>query len=209
MGKSNKKKGAEDNGVDEQVAASSDVSKVVIMEAAIKDDFCNYKYEFVGGHFDGFVPNVNGKGIIDEDLRNAFLKLNVHLAVADDIFKHSDVAIKSISSMHKHELAQLYFVTGFKMKGGEDNECIVLIGTKFLSTGSRMSLESPKIPIDPSSSYKWYNELKQAADDCRHEVMAYHEGKFTNVEKDEEEEPVLKQTKMKFDSGADKFDTEE
>lgn len=46
-----------------------------------------------------------------------------------------------------------------------------------------MSIETPKIPIDAASHYKWYNELKEASDKARLEVELYKGGKFTLPEK--------------------------
>lgn len=164
----------------------SQESKISITGAEIKDDFCHYSYEIISGKPTGFTHSVKGKGIIDNDMKNAFSKLNVHLAVIDDVYKHSDVQIGDIDSMHSDDLALLFTVTGFKVKGGEENQSVILIGNKYLSAGSRMKLESPKIPIDNLSSYKWYNELKSAIDKCRQEVEAYHNGKYTPVEVEEE-----------------------
>jgi hypothetical protein len=171
----------------------SQESKISITGAEIKDDFCHYSYEIISGKPTGFVHSVKGKGIIDDDMKNAFAKLNVHLAVIDDVYKHSDIQIGDIDSMHTDDLALLFNVTGFKIKGGEENASIVLLGTKYLSAGARMKLESPKIPIDSLSSYKWYNELKTASDKCREEVEAYHNGKYTQVEVEEEEKPDARQ----------------
>ena len=156
-------------------------TEISITAAKIKDDFCEYSYEIAGGKSIGFTHNVKGKGIIDDDLRNAFAKLNVHLAVVDDVFKHAGVTIDSISTMHNDELTMLYNVTEIKVKGGEENESVILIGNKYLSGGSRMELEGPKVAIDSLSSYKWYNELKEATDKVREEVLAYHNGKYTVV----------------------------
>jgi hypothetical protein len=183
---------------------------ISIVKAEIKDDFCNYDYEVTEGKATGFTHGVKGKGVIDDDMRTAFSKLAVHLAVIDDMYKHSGKTIEDIDQHHSDELATLYSVTGFKIVGGEDSEAIILIGNKYLSGGSRMKLESPKTSIDASSSYKWWNELKTAADKCREEVSMYHNGKYT-IEEVEEEEEVLKQTKMTFtmgDGAPDDFENE-
>lgn len=169
-----------------------------VRSADIKDDICNYSLEIIRGKKVGWTANEKGKGLIEDDLRNAFAKLNVHLAYCDDVFKHNKLDIDDIDTMHTDELAMLYMVTGFKIKGGESNESIILIGNKYLSSGSRMELESPKISIDNLSSYKWWNELKAAADQCREEVALYHEGKFTAVETEDDEESGLQQTSMTF-----------
>lgn len=137
---------------------------ISIKEAKIKDDFCLYKYEEATGKSIGFIHKVDGKGVIDDDMRNAFARLNVHLAFIDDVFKHSGTAIEDIDKMHNDELTLLYTCTGFKINGGDENESIILIGTKYLSAGARMEIETPRIAIDSLSSYKWHNELKTEAD---------------------------------------------
>lgn len=180
---------------------------IEIREALIKDDFCNYKYEIVSGKAIGFTHGVVGKGVIEDDMRNAFARLNVHLAVIDDVYKHSGVQIGDIDSMHNDELALLYTVTGIKIKGGEENEAVILIGNKYLSSGARMELESPKIAIDSLSSYTWHNELREAVRMVREEVALYHFGKYTPVKVEEPEEDP-KQSKIGFDKEEDEESAE-
>jgi hypothetical protein len=169
----------------------------VIKDATIKDDFCNYGYEIKSGIGIGDTHNVKGSGIIDNDLREALGVFNVHLAAIDDAFKFSKYEIEDIDKEHVHELTGLYSVTGFKMSGTEEAESIILIGSKYVSAGGRIKLETPKIPLDSASSYKWYNELKAAADTAREEVALYKEGKCTPPEEEETDGP-LKQTTIKF-----------
>lgn len=176
-----------------------------IMEADIKDDFCNYKYEVIEDIGLGDTHKVDGNGIIEDDMRKAFAVFNVHLAVIDDVFKHSGIEIQDIDKLHGHDLTFLFNVTGFKIKGGKDNESIILIGNKYVnSAGGRLEVKSPRIPLDTMSSYKWYNELKAAAEKAREEVALYKEGKYTPVEVEEPAED-LKQTKISFDHPAEGF----
>lgn len=170
-----------------------------ITMAAIKDGFCNYSYEIIDGVGLGDSHAVKGSGLIEDDMRDAFAVFNVHLAVIDDVFKHSDIEFEDINKMHSEELTGLYHVTGFKIKGSKDNESIILVGNKYVSqAGGRLELETPKIPLDNLSSYKWYNELKIAADKARLEVALYKEGKYTAIEI--EEETDLKQTSITFEN---------
>lgn len=161
----------------------------IITDAALKDDFCNYTFEITEGIGVGDTHAVKGKGIIKDDLRHAFGKLNVHLALIDDVFKHSGIEIDDIDKYHTDDLTTLYTVTGIKVKGSKENESVILIGNKYVSSaGGRIELASPKIPMDNLSSYKWYNELKAAVDDVRNEVELYKEGKYTPVETDDDED---------------------
>jgi hypothetical protein len=186
------------DGIEKLLGSSQEEKEFIIKDATIKDDFCNYSYEIASGIGLGDMHSVKGKGIIEDDMRNAFASFNVHMACIDDVFKHSGVEVEDIDSMKDDQLTFLYTVTGFKIKGGKDDESIILIGNKYVSSaGGRIELETPKIPLDNLSSYKWYNELKAAADDARREVELYKEGKYTSPEADEPEEK-FSQTKMTF-----------
>ena len=166
----------------------ADGVSIGIQAAEIKDDFCPYSYEVLTGTHAGFEHSIKkAPGIIMDSLREAFAQLNVHLAVVDDVFKHAGIEIEDIDTMHNSEIAQLYTVTGIKIKGGDENASVILIGNKYLSGGSRMKLETPKIAIDELSSYKWYNELKAAVDTVCDEVKLYHYGNFTPVMEDLDE----------------------
>jgi len=169
-----------------------------ITEAAIKDGFCNYSFEVIKGIGIGDKASIKGKaGTIKESLKKAFAKFNVHLAFMDDVFKNSGVEIEDIDQFHDNEHTALYDVTEFKIRGGEENESIILVGNKYISSGGRINLETPKIYIHEHSAYKWYNELKTAADNAREEVALYKEGGYIPVEDDEiPEDPA--QLKMTF-----------
>lgn len=171
----------------EDLLESFDEKSFSIKEASLKDDFCNYTFEITHGVGSGDTHSVKGSGIIEDDMRDAFSKFNVHLAAIDDVFRLSGIELEDIDNYHAHELATRYHVTGFKIKGGTENESIVLIGSKYVGTaGGRIELATPKIPLDNLSSYHWYNELKVAADNAREEVALYKEGKYTAAVEEEE-----------------------
>lgn len=157
-----------------------------IMAASIKDDFCNYTYEIKQGVGAGDTHQVKGRGIVDPDMLDSFAKLNVHLAVLDDVYAHSGIEIDDIDKFHGHELSTRYTVTGIKVKGDGENKTVVLVGTKFITCASgRIAIETPKIPVDKFSSYKWYNELDAAIERARTEVELYKGGKYTVSEASE------------------------
>lgn len=187
------KKGSKENPI-----TTKDLAKVVamaagertysIMQAAVKDNFCNYNYEVTAGIGIGDTHTVKGTGIVKDDLLNAFAKFNVHLAVIDEVFKHSEIEIDDIDMFHGHELTELYRVEFFKVKSSKGYDCISLKGKKYVSSaGGWMDLQTPEIALDKLSGYKWYNELKTAADNARNEVALYKDGKYTPVEKDDDE----------------------
>lgn len=173
-----------------------------ITSAQISDDFCNYEYEILSGVGIGDSHKVKGKGIIDQDMQLAFNKFNVHLAAIDGVFKHLDIEITDIDTLHNHERTFDYNVTGFSIKGGDGNESIILKGNKFLdSLSGRMELTTPKISLDAASSYKWYNELKAAVEQAREEVELYKGGKCTAVEP--AEDPNANQNSIDFNTNTE------
>lgn len=174
-----------------KVKEQKEVGPYVITAGSIGEDLCKYSFEVTKGNGLGDKHKVDGTGIIDDDLRNAFRDLNVHLASADDVFDHAGVETRDIEKLRNHELAALYEVTGFKIKGSAEDEAIILIGSKHVdSVGGRMDLETPKILMGEFSAYEFYQELKHAADVVRDEIAQYKEGKYTAVEKEERADPT-------------------
>lgn len=147
--------------------------------AAIKDEKCNYKYKIVEGSQPGFRHSVDGIGIAEESMIHAWDQLKVYLAAYDDAFKLSNIPVKKIDKMHKHELTLNYHVSAFKVSGTGDEMTVVLTGDKFVSSGGRMALITPKINLDKSSTYKFGPELKEAIEECCREVVLYHQGNYT------------------------------
>lgn len=172
---------------------------ISILSAEIKDGFCHYTYEYLTGVEKGNRQKSNSIYVVTDDMNKAFARFNVHLAVIDDLFKNGGVEVDDVDKLHDHEFTFLMETTGFKIVGDEDNESIVLIGSKYVSAGGRIKIETPKIPLDNLSSYKWYNELKTAADNARQEVILYKGGKYIEPEEEVEEKETKKQTKMKFE----------
>ncbi len=164
-----------------------------IVKADLSDGFCNYSYEITDGIGLGDVHGVKGAGLVKDDFLKSYNALNVHLAAIDDAFKNAGMDVKSIDKVKNDPLAMLYVVSGFQIKGGDEDESIIITGNKYLgSAGGRMELKSPKIPLDHGSSYAWAKELKLAANIARLEVALYREGKYEPVE-EEEKEPAAEQ----------------
>ncbi len=175
--------------------ATAPAGSYIIKEAHLKDDFCDYVFEITEGIGSGDTHKVKGSGVILEDMRKAFERLNVHLAVIDDSFKLGRVEIDDIDKYHGHEFTLLYNVTGIKVRGSRENETVILVGNKYVSSaGGRIELATPKIPMDNMSSYKWYNELNAAVEAVRDEVAAYKEGKYEAIEEEEEDDNVKQLT---------------
>lgn len=178
----------------------------IILGASIKDDFCDYNYEVTSGIGIGDKHKVDGTGIVEDDLREAFGKFNVHLAVMDEVFKHSKIEVDDIDQFHMHELTLLYRVKSFKIKKSKGYESISLVGEKYVSSaGGWMGLTSPEVALDNLGGFKWYNELITAADNVREEVALYKEGKYTAPVV--EEKPDKKQASLfdKNEAAADEM----
>lgn len=169
-----------------------------INSATIKDGICNYSFDVVKGVGLGDVIAVKGTHIVKDSMRDSFVKFNVHMALYDDVFKHNKIEIEDIDKFHNHELTTLYHVTGIQIVGEEDNESIILIGNKYVSSGGRIEIKTPKIALDNLSSYKWYNELKAASDDAREEVALYKEGNYELPDQEEEEKEKKKPRQLKI-----------
>ena len=163
------------------------VKPIEIISAKIVDDFCEYSYEVKTGAGAGDTIKVtnNKSKLINEDMRIAFFMLNVHLAVIDDAFAHSNKEIANINKMHNDELSTLYIVNQFKVKGSEENRTVVLTGYKTLNVGDVMDLVTPKVDLSGLGGYPWYNELSEALDNVISEVEQYMNGKFTLLHHDD------------------------
>lgn len=173
-----------------------------VISASVTDGYCNYSLEHLTGFKIGEITNhKKGKLIAHDDLHKALTRMNVHLAVIDDIFKHAGIDVTNIDKMHSHDFTWLYSVTGFKIQGKDENEGVILIGTKAVSGSGRFSLETHKIALDKSSSYKWYNELREAVEHARYEVEQYNAGKGTLQEAEEEEKVDPRQLNAFNDAG--------
>ncbi len=163
------------------------IKPIEIISAKIVDDFCEYSYEVKTGVGTGDTITVknNKSKLINEDMRIAFFKLNVHLAVIDDVFAHSNKEFGNINKMHNDELSTLYIVNQFKVKGSEENKTVSLAGYKTLNIGNVMDLVSPKVDLSGMGGYAWYNELSESLNNVISEVEQYMNGKFTLLHIDE------------------------
>lgn len=165
-----------------------------------------YSFEVKHGVGVGFVHTIKGKGLFKDSLANAFVKLNVHLAAIDDVFKHAEVEIPTINKMRNNDLTFLYTVSAFKIQTTGDEESVILTGSKRVSSsGNWMSIATPKIPLDKMSSYEYAKELKEVLDDVREEVELYHNGNFTEQEKEEK----VDKSQMKIGDDEEEFDENE
>src|SRR5687768_12283953 len=82
----------------------------VITHGAIKDDFCSYAYELVKGIGRLNGHKVEGKHVVMETMKKAFAEFNVHMAIYDNIFTHSNIEIESLKDVVNHPHTFLFEV---------------------------------------------------------------------------------------------------
>lgn len=175
--------------IDAELGLDEIKKPVEIKGAKLKDDYCTYSYELMEGACEGDILSRKGTNIIHDDMKEAFEKLHVHLAIADDVFKYSKIEISNLDEFHNHELTELFNVSEFEIKGNVDNRSVILKGTKFISQGGYIPVEPPRIKFE--GTYPFKDELYAAIELCCHEVEEYMNGKAA---------PVYEQTEMEFDT---------
>lgn len=161
------------------------VKEMEITKAVLRDGFCDYTYQVNHGSDKGDKHNVKGTGLIMDDLRNAFDKLKVHLAVMDEGFKSRNIEVENIDNFHDDEITDMYRVDSIEFKGSSEDESVIITGTKYTSViGEHLEVKTPKVRISENAFYKWKNELKTIADEIRMEVELYKNGKREEVQEE-------------------------
>lgn len=152
-----------------------------ITSASINDGLCNYSFEITEGVGLGDTHNVKGKGIIYDDLQDAFYAINLHLAIIDGAIE--DDEIENPLDFVNDERVANYNITGFKIKGSTEDESVILVGTKHAETiSARIDLTTSKIALGAFSGYKYSKQLQAAITNARYEVELYKAGKYTTPE---------------------------
>lgn len=156
--------------------------ELFIVQGTLADEHCNYGIQINTEPTKGMVHNVKGKPlIVHDDLRDAFQKFRAHFAALCD--KVGDV--DTFSELENSAEVELCHVTGFKIKGAGESETISLIGSYHsMNAQGRIECSTNYIPLD-AAEYKWYNELREAADLVRSEIEEYNGGKCTPAPEDE------------------------
>ncbi len=151
---------------------------IEIKGAALKDMFCNYSYDHtVAANIINSV-SIKSEVPVHDDLINAFNNLNGHLVVICEEIEDADAygSLEEMISDNDHsEKFKKYSVTSFKMEGEEESPAVTLSGTKRLTTGKHIKLETPKINLD--QEYLFASELSIAIADVIDEVERYMTGK--------------------------------
>lgn len=126
--------------------------------------------------------NMEYPDTVHDDLRTAFSKLHVHFAIISEqvvVPKNSDMSIDDIlSDETMKEIIEAMGVSEFKISGSGSNEGVQLVGTKVLSTGEVLTLKTPTRKWeDEQHPYLFADELSQAIEACKFEILLFMHGK--------------------------------
>lgn len=192
------KKGSKENPVDAEdilkiLTRDPDKYPFEILGATLSDGFCNYTYKVTDGIGLGDVHSVDGKGIVKDELTNAYNRLMVHMAAVDLQFVNETWIIPegapdkkrpvNIYSFVTDERTNNFRVTSFKLSGSKDDLHVTLTGTKYISIISgRNKIVTDKILLQNLSGYPWHEELKNDLEKLCYEVSEYKMGNYTPVE---------------------------
>lgn len=148
---------------------------ITIVEAKIHDGFCNYKYELLTGANAGDTIGVTGTNEVHPDMIKVFERLNVHLAIINDMFKYGKHKAKGLDEFKEHEYTGLFNAYKWTSAGDTDAETIKLFGYKWVENGGNTKFDTPNIDLE--GTYKYSEDLKEVIAACRVEVELYRTGK--------------------------------
>jgi hypothetical protein len=190
----------------EQLTESQlEAKEIEIRSGHLKDNmFCHYGYDHTVSA--NTTDNVARKSQVPvhDDLKVAFRKLNVHLAVICEEINPDDIPdidnlpeLDPDPDMTEEDQDPLavklsrFSVSAFKIVGNGENEGVVLTGQKRLSTLEFVKLETPVTRWQ--GDYPYVNELHVAIFNLVEEIEQYMQGK----------QAPQRQTEMDFGNEAD------
>lgn len=165
--------------------------EIEIKAASLKDHFLTYSYELLMGVMKGDELSRKGVHIVHDDMIESFKQLDVFLAHVDDVFHWANNQTP-IQDLEAHPDLSLFYVSGFKITGADENKSVILTGTKIVSNGM-ISFSTPKIKLD-NSNYLYVEELNHRLGIVIEQVEAYMNGKTA---------PQYEQTALEFPSDED------
>ncbi len=179
--------------------------EILIKKAGVTSGlFLTYEFE----QTDSNVKNINKTKSdlpIHDDLRKAFRALIPHFVFICEEITDEELILKAINNYDEYledKETSLYpeffkyYVSDFTLAGKGDNIKLRISGAKSLESFESISFTAPEIILD-STKYKFVEDLKDAVEVLKHEVIAYMEGKhapkaqmemFPEEEEYEEEE---------------------
>lgn len=153
--------------------------KMEIKSATLRDGlFCTYAYE---QHLSNDISNktkTTSDLPVHDDLKNAFGKLNVHMAIICEDLLPAEVDLDSLEGVSESAKAIIdsFSATSIKMDGELGSDGVFISGTVKLSTGEILKLETPKINFS-NSKYALLSDLTINVYDLIEEVNLYIGGK--------------------------------
>jgi hypothetical protein len=119
----------------------------------------------------------NHKGLIHADLKKAFDRLRIHLAVLCGYHKPS--AVEDIIKPEE-ALMENFHVHAYSIGGDDNNQGIVISGHHIVpGSGLAVTLNTPfsRFDIDPKSRYVYMDDIRAAVTVIEQEVQLYLDGK--------------------------------
>lgn len=111
--------------------------------------------------------------LVHDDLLAAFDRLKIHMVKACD-FKKSELITKESIENFDLSLLSDYRVKGFSIGGEDDNEGVVLIGSREFASGKVLNIITPFIRYaDEVDPYEFAPELADAVNAAVYEVEQY------------------------------------
>ena len=168
-----------------------------IKKAVVKKDRLNvvYNERFSESNYTNVI-NKSCDQIIHCDLREAFIRLRLHLVVLCEQPEASNINKDSFSSPGYAETLENYIITGYANDSVDGVSGITIMGSKLLQSGKVVDLKIFVPLLD--EQYPYYEELSIDAAACDAEVESYlFEEKWgvrqerLDFETDEPEEAVV------------------
>jgi hypothetical protein len=153
-----------------QIAVPNQIIKTITKAKIVKNGNLEVVYKFTTS--DGVVHNSTetSDGQCHRDLLDAFALLVPHLInIADQ--KEGPINPEK----YEAEDGELYSVTGFVITGSGEEEGVMLIGQKLISSKS-LNLITPICSL--SDDYKFKGDLFETLESCKFEAQEYLNGKF-------------------------------
>ena len=147
-------------------------AKNEIKKAVVKKDRLNvvYNERFSEANYTNVI-NKSCDQIIHSDLREAFIRLRLHLVVLCEQPEASNINKDSFSSPGYAETLENYIITGYANDSVDGVSGITIMGSKLLQSGKVVDLKIFVPLLD--EQYPYYEELSIDAAACDAEVESY------------------------------------
>lgn len=159
--------------------------QIVIKKATIKGTlFLSYTFEQIDSDVKNRI-STNSDAPIHEDLQKAFKNLIPHFAFISEEIKDEKLIEKAIKNPddfiydrdeNKDNSFHKFRVFNFEIHEKDGYEKITISGSKRLENSNEIAFSVPPTGLG-DDAYKFYDELKEAVEHLKSEVLAYMQGK--------------------------------